>query len=1779
MVPQVVVEQSRGLEALPTRPPTPPREKQSELDSKHLRARHPLHARISLHTPPNYSPDSAGSTNPSSRRTRKKVEFTVQAEYREPPTYAHKENAHKQSTPASAPSSTGSSRPIRSILKPSTSLNPSNPLNPSAGNDDTNRHTSLATMLESTIKQLAGADRDCKVDAYTMLVRALKTSNNLPDRIALQDKMTLFMQFIQRDITMKGTNGTIDSSLVNHALTLLSTFLHFPGIASTLSADFGVFIIDHCIRSFEDRSIPKDVVRHLMQVVAFQDFAPKVMTTDRVGRLVASLHNIEEHLKGKSIIMSRIMIYRRLIKQSKMHMVAHSDWLLDLFTDMLSSMKEIRAAAIALGLEASFTVGKEKQLSRRVMEILQMAVDETKYIEYYVKELKTMTKDKNDSAAVPQIWSVILLLLRYPVERWEFFGLWLDIIQRCFNSSDFYTKLEANFAWNRLVYVLQLHETSFSKTIGTVCQPFMSQLKRKGSGKQLEELRKIVIGSVCNLYYYAFKPNSSTAQMDSYWDVCARPLLRILVSPEPDAKNTEKHTATSQGYLTQATLILTGLLNSSAPRLWKEDRIAETTLVRPEDLPALDPKWVRRNSPRVFSIVEPILRQTFLDFSDEESDTCKLWRSLVGAVATAASKEVKVSTDTASFLGHALGLLLKIWPTGLSEASDEVDRQQIFLHATEKYLATMIDSLGLLPFTERQLLMNTKQMAFVPVATPSHRSGKGQQGSARAPLHHLFSILSTLPRGISDDEGLSNLIRVTFQPFMLSRSPRARRDLGQELTQTLPADEPHPYGPWVFLSEMISTSLESSQSSYLTTDSGSQPPVGHEYREIVKHLERGIKCTPNLPWDQWLSLFQMLSTRATEEAGEAGYSIAVVEPLAKIVLESFPADDTPVPFNTLKSGIELLSAAKQPRDRQALDAARRRLWGTSVAGSRSPSIDPFDNLYRLTNRLLETSYVQLDRANHAEVVVPLLTEVTGFLVRCSQVLVFKSLVQIQHGLGLWIQDADGRYSSKQCPEVFEAVKNLWDRICGLFVDAALENFELDAIELLLCSAFKSKHRHTVNTVIALWNRAFEHVDEVQYPESLKAVLLSLLPYADIALPGLDVSSYESGGQEPSFIESQDDLGIFNLSSSKKSRRTTPQPSSSRRSGTPASVQPSLPLTRRSRTPNPSRPKSARRSATPRLRHDDSQIQFAPIASSPTKNQVESQVLTERQREVRERQQENSALFPGIRCSAEKDKANAHASHSSPRQSKVTPQQEDAATPKAKHGFENYVSSTPTPRRGQASIVDDDHEMTDDISSSPPEPRRNLLAEMKSRARSNSILEGYPITSSPISGSPTSKQQLANRINHPAEHNDAEAQDITMEQAPSEGAFLPTNKGTEDEPQSSLANPEIVLAQHEPVITKEPTTSPQSGRQPKTQDTPKSDSEVFVDAPTSPIPRTPRVLRNKAAKASNAGQTVAITPQAKDRSFEISDGEERSMARLVVELDSRKCSPLPRYDTASPEKPRVEGAQTLECITVSTQDEERGSSPGMTSSSAEVDDSQSSVRKSRKKRKRSSEKKQDSASKKRRHGKYAAAEDVDAMADSQATTAKGDKPSQMTEGMSVEMDRAMEEMDGPDKATPSKHPRPLPDQRPGLEEVVAPEPSHMDEDSDTDGDTAAVNLQLITEASQQSEAELATKEVVDTALSPSATGAAASGEVVDEDEDEHMEGMVETVPTMAPGEAEGEATAPPPVKSAMETILGSLRNGLEGLRTAELSREQVYKIEDMFMDIKRELYQAEARGRE
>ncbi|KAH8899280.1 hypothetical protein GQ53DRAFT_709930 [Thozetella sp. PMI_491] len=1746
------VQTSTGLDSLPPRPPTPPREACHEPAASARIALAAVDRHLNLQTPPSiYSPADSVTTNSGSASNRKRVGFSARAEYKDAPVYpeGNVAKAH-QPTPVSLPPS--SSKPVKSILKVTTyAPNPLDPISASTAHQS-GPNEDISTMLESAIQHLAGSNRDSKVDAYMVLTQALKTTNNLPDRAALQEQIGFFAQCIQRDVTAKTPEGTLDSSLVNHALSLLSTVIYFPSIAAAIPHEFAVFIIDHCIRTFEDSTSPKESVRHLMHVVGHQKFSQKVMTADRVARLISSLHNIEEHLKGKSIIMARVLIYRQLLRNCRSHMVVNSDWLLDLFTDMLSSLKEIRSAAIQLGLEAGFSTGKDKQLARKVADIFSLMLEDKTYLKYYEERLEVMAKDKTVSASVPRIWTAVILLLRMPMDKWEASKNWLRIIQSCFNSSDLQTKTEANYAWGRLIYLAHFEERSFPKNVITLRQPLETQLRRKPTGKKEEEIRRAVLGGICNLFYYEFKPTTNLALLDAYWDNGVDPLLTKLLDPKPED---------SQERLGEASKILAGLFDCTTKRVWKEERVIDNVIVRPEELPPIDSKWLRRNASRVFALVGPILEQTFLALADSKSVTSRLWETLVASVASAASKEIKVSPDTASFVAHAFNAMHKIWQRGLLEDDQATSGSAVFLSAMERFLAVMIQSLGPLPFTEK-ILAVSKETVFVPVATPSSRPTKNQ-GPSKSPLHHLFSVLSSLPPGVADDGTFSQFIIAAFDPFFPGKDEQVDKNLAQELLSTIPMDALSPYGPWQLAAEWMQKWLEPKLAVQPPSGSGSQPLAGNDYREAIKVLERGLRSTPNLPWDLWQRLFACLARRAQAETGDAGVAIAVIEPLARVAFDLVSSrSSSRVADNTTKSVVEILSTATQPRDRQAVDAARRRLWGTPNAGPKSASFDTFDNLYKVVDAALMYSYSEFDAAN-VKLAGDLLEEVGTFVGRCNPELTTKTLAALQGGVSVWIQD-EGRQLGSQSSPSLAAVKSVWAALSQALIKIQPLEQQLGHLERLFCAVFGSSHRTFVNSAAALWNAAFKDVGNIQYPEKLQPILVSLQQHIELILPGLETTITEASAQL-SFADSQEEAIAPEPISSRPSRRSTPR-SSSRHSKSPLPSTRVVPGKRHLESTSITKaPKAKRRSTTPRLRHDDSQIAFAPIDSSPTTDhEVESQLLTEHQKEVRERQKQNEALFPALRSSpGTKTTEISAAEPTLPSQRPKSPELPGAATPEPEGRFDNYVASTPTPRRGQLVALP---EIGNDLPSSPPEPRGNPLAdEIRSRSASNSIRDEWQeFSSSPITGSP-------NAVHHAGPFTPSRrttvAADIVLPGAeePMEMDDVADAVGL-DEDELPILDSEDEVIEDSLIITRStrqrrqaasnvldaavPST-PKLQQRPTGQpeETPKSGDEVFMDAFASPQAATPgRLTRSSRAMAKKAAQAT------RDACLEAAIADGKKHSKLVVELANGNVDPG-EYE-APPSSANDQAVQDAIVVGGTPKRSRRTSSrrakssplrPTIPATQAEESRSQSTQSKSRagqKKRKRgSSAKAADQGiegSKKPRH--HESANELDEVPDSQL--AIPDQDVSMVEEVAAPPGRISSPAGREESPDLSVGP---------IEAVLAVDPA-----------PAEMEVQVPVEEERDETIDKPDAELA--VAAPHAEGAETGGEKM-----AVVLGKQETAELVA---VESNVK----VVDIVQEIKSQLMGAMAALRSASLAREEVYKIEDLMMDFKRELFEAERRGR-
>lgn len=133
------------------------------------------------------------------------------------------------------------------------------------------------------------------------------------------------------------------------------------------------------------------------------------------------------------------------------------------------------------------------------------------------------------------------------------------------------------------------------------------------------------------------------------------------------------------------------------------------------------------------------------------------------------------------------------------------------------------------------------------------------------------------------------------------------------------------------------------------------------------------------------------------------------------------------------------------------------------------------------------------------------------------------------------------------------------------------------------------------------------------------------------------------------------------------------------------------------------------------------------------------------------------------------------------------------------------------------------------------------------------------------------------------------------------------------------------------------------------------------------------------------------------------------------------------------------------------------------------------------------------------------------------------------------------------------------------------------------ESEAVNLQIVQEASQNTEEPFSVLDPSATtldemALTESVSPPAEDANMAQQPNPEETELPVQ-VEAPLPHAADEEAeSADIPEKSALEKIMDALKNSVNELSTAALARDEVHQLETMVMDIKRELYGAEFRGR-
>lgn len=849
------------LSALPARPPTPPRTSShafcdGEVDGAQSRPG-------LLDTPRDSSSNNETTELRSSGRS-KRVNFSPWTNYIKPPTFS---NSTAKTGLKSLPPS-NECKPTKSILK-------NNTVPPSPSNEAPKTTESLAMLLESVTQQLACESLSSRLDAYMHLLGALKAYEGVPEEEAMVAKLGLMTQFIQRDICRdleKG--GPLETNLVIHALKLTIYLIWNHALSAQLSDDFRNFVVDQSINSLQDRKVPKSVLTHYMHILSTQNFPAKIMTNSKLSRILSVLSDVTDRVNGNGIVSQRLSIYQRVLTQSKMTMASQSAlWIEHLISGLLHHLKDTRLKAISLGIQASLALGPNIMVSNTIRDIFNKHLDQgRKLVSEICERMSRMMSSTETGVHVPQIWSIIVLLLRskrFSIDQWEHFKEWVLVLQKCFNCSEPAIKAQAILGWNRFVYAIGPSESTSHSMIRMLSKPILSQFERKRYDKPGAATSQLVLSSYYNLLYYAFRPSTSHKHLDVIWEEYITQPCANIFALNPNLNE-------------RVCRALSFLLWSPQPKMWTENKINETSKIEPENLPSLDCKWVRSRIPSVLKVFEILFKSSIWDRrAIDESGIAIAWINLSRALSDASSKEIKPSAELMQAIACVLGLLQRLWngaPSSLnaSNGDEYLDRF--------RFLSTsIISAVGPLPFTEK-LLLKTAQETFQTANTPTHRHSVTDI-NLDTPFMHLLRMISSFPDLSEPSPPYLSLIDGLLEAASKGRVSRGSRlDFFEKCADiySIEAEIQSPSRPkcsryiWEATAKFAEDCLRSFPMETVRDRDGS---VSRDYDNVVKILSRGLRFPDAyLKWNLLLDAFVRV---VRTERGDRGIAKHIIEHLAE----------------------------------------------------------------------------------------------------------------------------------------------------------------------------------------------------------------------------------------------------------------------------------------------------------------------------------------------------------------------------------------------------------------------------------------------------------------------------------------------------------------------------------------------------------------------------------------------------------------------------------------------------------------------------------------------------------------------------------------------------------------------------------------------------------------------------------------------------------------------------------------------------------------------------------
>lgn len=758
------------------------------------------------------------------------------------------------------------------------------------------------------------------------------------------------------------------------------------------------------------------------------------------------------------------------------------------------------------------------------------------------------------------------------------------------------------------------------------------------------------------------------------WDAYVNPILSDMIRA-------------SQKGRYNACKILHGLLSPNVG-LWNELAAMDPNPIKSHDLPRLDPRWVRSRLTKVLALVEPIMSAELWTSEEEHALAARVWQDTLQSIAEAGTQEVRTSNELREAIALVMNLFQRLWK---SSPPSEESRPLITSTNFQVMMRTTCHYIGPSLLAE-DILARTPQGDAEAAPTPSHRPSKHQH-ALYSPLLFTLSMLCSQPHQADEPQWRSAAAEIMELACKSRATSAAKLQLINRTSQVLqtscssPDEKKQVARLWSLFAEQAVSALRHSRTESATTGA-----LGQKLRDALSVVIYGLPVMRSdvVYTDVECLLIEEIVEVARSAAGDSGVMLAVIEPLSRALLDKTSSIE---PQTRAEVAAILLRSAGWPQNRHATEQGRRVLWGVGSGPHKAGAFEPYEHFYSLVKEVLEVGYTQMGHeSSNDSVSVAILDGLSSFLDSCPLPLLANALRQIQDGLVIWIKDNERKVFSGTNMAARQQITEIWNRtIDHLAALSRKDGALLSLLQPLFIAGFVSPNRAVVNRTILFWNESFGQREELQYPSELARVLRAARPLVELALPDFPESAADEETIElPAFSGPQDQDSQFQPEATSSSRWAgLPQGTASPVKRTAAShdISSHLASINTGGTTSVSKASSASNQPKPkaRLRHDDSQVLFAPIESSPVSAPDDSQPLTEHQKEVRARQEESAQMFP--------DLSSTPATKQTPRAKRKTPgklnfsagavQEAAAGTPselpEGHNDMSGYLGSSPTPR--------------------------------------------------------------------------------------------------------------------------------------------------------------------------------------------------------------------------------------------------------------------------------------------------------------------------------------------------------------------------------------------------------------------------------------------------------------------------------------------------------------------